>query len=163
MPAPKGNKNAKGNKGGRPTDYKPEYADQGYKLALLGMTNEDMADLWGVAPSTIYKWFDEHIEFSEAVKDGREKADADVAKSFYQRAKGYTYREVREEWDENEQITKRVVYIKEQAPDPGAALNWLKNRQKDRWRDKVEHEHSGKVDSEITYKASFGDGSSESN
>lgn len=159
MGAPKGNQNAKGNKGGKPTDYKPEYARQAYKLSLLGFTDEDFAELWDVDTATIWRWKKKHIEFCNAVRDGKENADAEVAQSFYHRAKGYRFTEERIERDENEQITKVVTYTKELPPDPGAALNWLKNRQKDRWRDKVEHEHSGKVDSDITYKGSFGDGS----
>lgn len=36
-------------------------------------------------------------------------------------------------------LTKKKIVTKMVAPDPGAALNWLKNRQKKLWRDKVEH------------------------
>jgi hypothetical protein len=35
MPAPKGNKHAVDNSGGRPTKYKPDYAEQAQKLLLL--------------------------------------------------------------------------------------------------------------------------------
>ncbi|MNQ95572.1 hypothetical protein D3C85_1111360 [compost metagenome] len=31
-------------------------------------------------------------------------------------------------------------------PDAGAAMNWLKNRQGKKWRDKQDIEHSGKID-----------------
>ena len=42
MSAPKGNQNAKGNKGGgRKTSYKPEYAEQAQKLcAIAGFTDQ---------------------------------------------------------------------------------------------------------------------------
>jgi hypothetical protein len=30
-------------------------------------------------------------------------------------------------------------------PDTGAATNWLENRVSNKWRDKVDHQHSGEV------------------
>jgi putative SOS response-associated peptidase YedK len=46
MSAPKGNQNAKGNKGGgRKTSYKPEYAEQAQKLcAIAGFTDQMLAE-----------------------------------------------------------------------------------------------------------------------
>jgi hypothetical protein len=37
-------------------------------------------------------------------------------------------------------------YREKMAPDTTACIFWLKNRRKDEWRDKLDHEHSGKVD-----------------
>ena len=54
--------------GGRPTKYKDEYAEQAYKLCLLGATNEDLANFFEVAVSTIDKWISEIEEFSGALK-----------------------------------------------------------------------------------------------
>ena len=41
---------------GRPTDYKPEYAEQAAKLCALGATDNDLADFFGVSEQTIYTW-----------------------------------------------------------------------------------------------------------
>jgi hypothetical protein len=70
MPAPKGNQNAKGNRGGRPTLYKPAYAAQAAKACQAGFTDQELADLFGVAVSTISAWKAEHVEFSDALKPG---------------------------------------------------------------------------------------------
>ena len=46
MPAPMGNKNAKGNKGGgRPTKFKKEFSKIAYQMCLLGAKDEEIAKL----------------------------------------------------------------------------------------------------------------------
>ncbi len=37
-----------------------------------------------------------------------------------------------------------VPTVKHYPPDTTACIFWLKNRQRDRWRDKQDHEHTGK-------------------
>lgn len=134
------------NKGGRPTDYKPAYNTMVKKLCLLGATDKEIADFFEVSEVTINAWKEKHPKFLNSVRDGRVKADSNVAKSFYKRAIGYKYTE---ETHEKGIHTKTV--IKELPPDPGAALNWLKNRQPDKWRDKKEFEHSGKIAADIDW------------
>jgi uncharacterized protein YjcR len=57
MSAPKGNKNALGNRGGgRETTYSPEYAEKAFKIALLGATDKELADILGVSETTINAW-----------------------------------------------------------------------------------------------------------
>lgn len=137
--------------GGRPTKYKPEYVEQAYKLCLLGFTDEELAKFFEVEPETIDNWKKAHTEFFRSVNAGKEIADAEVAQSFHKRAVGYKYDEVTYERIETEidgvsdkeddikhEIYKKKVVTKELPPDAGAALNWLKNRQKKKWRDKIE-------------------------
>lgn len=127
--------------GGRPTDYKPDYAEQAYKLCLLGHTDADLAKFFEVCEATINNWKLAHPEFLESLKKGKEMADANVAASLYHRALGYEHPE-----DDIRSVNGEIVItptIKHYAPDPTAAIFWLKNRQKDKWRDKQEHEHSG--------------------
>src|SRR6266851_6080822 len=75
---------------GRPTLYKPEFTEQAYKLCLAGATNQDLADCFDVARSTIDKWLQSRREFAQAVQRGRDLADGDVAHKLYTRAIGYT-------------------------------------------------------------------------
>lgn len=137
---------AKKDEGGRPTDYKAQYNVQAKKLCLLGATDKELADFFNVSESTINLWKKKHPKFSDSVKAGRILADANVARSFYKRAIGYKFEEETHEMGIH---TKTV--IKEVAPDSGAALNWLKNRQPDKWRDKKEFEHSGKIQADIDW------------
>lgn len=129
--------------GGRPTSYSPEYAYQARKLCLLGATDENMADFFNVAVATISNWKNDHPEFLEAIKDGKNKADSEVATRLYERAMGFEHdsEEIKIVKGKVQRLKIRKIY----PPDTVAAIFWLKNRQKDTWRDKVETEHSGEV------------------
>lgn len=135
MPAPKGNTFAKGNKGGgRKTYYKKEYAEQAFKLCLLGADNKRLANFFSVGETTIIDWSNNHKEFSEAIKRGKEEADAEIAHSLYHRAKGYSHKDVDIRVIEGKVVTTEIT--KQYPPDTAAAMIWLKNRQRDKWRDK---------------------------
>lgn len=138
---------------GAPTLYKESYNKDAYKLTMLGLKDTQLAEYFEVSEDTIYEWKKTHKKFSEAVKKGKKIADAKVAVGLYKRACGYSYTETTNETKNTPQgpvlIEKTVV--KEIPPDPGAAMNWLKNRQPDIWRDKQQVEHSGKVDGEIVW------------
>lgn len=143
MPAPKGNDYAVGNDGGRETLFKPEYVEQAEKLSMLGATDVEIADFFGVDRSTLYRWKLAHEEFRDALKVGKEKADERVVSSLYHRALGYSHPDVDIRVIEGEIVQTELV--KHYPPDTAAAIFWLKNRRKDDWRDKQEHEHSGQV------------------
>lgn len=129
-------KPVKANPVGRPSSYKPEYADLAYKFALLGANNTRIAELLDVHVDTVHEWRNTIPQFSDALKAGKENADANVAKSLYHRALGYEHPE-----DDIRAINGEIVItptIKRYPPDTGAATLWLKNRQPTIWRDKVE-------------------------
>lgn len=130
--------------GGRPSKYKDEYAEQAYKLCLLGATDKDMADFFDVSEQTLNAWKTAHSEFLESLKRGKEIADATVAQKLYHRAIGYEHPEIITATFQG-QITDTMTVTKHYAPDPTAAIFWLKNRQPAKWRDKQEHDVSGKM------------------
>ena len=74
---------------GRPSLYKPEFAEQAFELCLAGATNQDLADTFEVGHSTIDNWLQKHPEFAQSVKRGRALADGRVAHGLYSRAIGY--------------------------------------------------------------------------
>lgn len=132
---------------GRPTDYREEYNLQVEKLCKLGATDAEIADFFEVGESTINNWKLAHPEFLESIKKGKKIADAEIADSLFQRAKGYSHKAVKifpsggETEDEQGNKIKGpliVPYIEHYPPDTVAAIFWLKNRQKDKWRDKQE-------------------------
>ncbi len=128
---------------GRPTSYKDAYAEQARKLCLLGATNAELATFFDVATSTVDKWIAERLEFSGAVKEGRAVADAQVGERLYQRAIGYSHAE--DKIFNNNGAPLIVPTTKHYPPDTAACIFWLKNRQRDKWRDRLDHEHSGEV------------------
>ena len=65
--------------GGRPPKYQKEYAEQAYKLCLLGATDERIADFFGVNVLTVHRWKKDRKEFCNALKAGKDEADAVVA------------------------------------------------------------------------------------
>jgi DNA-binding XRE family transcriptional regulator len=137
---------AKKSNAGRPTDYKQEYVELVYKLALLGATDREMADIIGVKEQTLNNWKKEHPEFFESIKEGKEIADAKVAESLYNRANGYTCPETKAQWvhDDSGGHWEYAEMRKHYPPDTQAASLWLRNRQKAKWRDKIEAELTGK-------------------
>lgn len=132
---------------GRPTKYKPEYADQARKLCLLGATDAEMADFFDVDERTINNWKEEFPDFFQSIKKGKLLADANVADRLYQRAMGYEAPDMDIRVVEGEVIETPMT--KYYPPDTPAAIFWLKNRQKAKWRDKVENEVSGSLNMNI--------------
>lgn len=130
--------------GGRPSDYKDEYTELAYNYCLLGATDSDLGNFFGVSETTINNWKKDHPEFLESLKRGKQQADAQVAKSLFQRATGYSHPETKIATTEG-RITDSQEFEKHYAPDPTAAIFWLKNRQPELWRDKQQTEHSGVV------------------
>lgn len=133
--------------GGRPTKYSASMGEQARKLCLLGYTDAELADFFGVAESSIHKWKIDHKEFSESIKKGKSQADGDVADRLYQRAMGYEHPEVDIRVVDHMIVQTPITKI--YAPDPTAAIFWLKNRQKDKWRDRQITEVVGKDDGPI--------------
>ena len=127
----------------RPSLYKPEYAQLALNYCLLGATDADMGKYFGVDERTINRWKIDYPEFCQSIKEGREEADGKVAKSLYKRACGYTVDTVKVFQFQGEPVI--VPVTEEVAPDTGAAMAWLKNRQPALWRDKREMEISGKL------------------
>ena len=122
--------------GGRPSEYRPEYADEARKLCLLGYTDKDLAGHFGVSKTTINSWKKQFPEFLASLRSGKDLADAEVAESLYKRATGYTYDSEKIFQYEGQII--RAPFTAVVLPDVGAAMSWLKNRQPSTWRDKQE-------------------------
>jgi hypothetical protein len=116
------------NKGGRPTKYKEAFNDQVFEMALLGLSDSQMANIIGITEQTFNNWKTEYPMFFESLTQGKENADGKVAKAMYKRALGLTIIE--------EALTKdgQVVQLrKELPPDTPAAKHWLANRQRKLW------------------------------
>ena len=127
---------------GRPSKYDDKYNEQAYKLCLLGATDKELADFFQIDEATFYRWKNDYPQFCDSLTRGKMVADADVAKSLYQRAKGYEHKETITATFQGK-ITDTMDVIKHYPPDTPAATLWLKNRQPNKWRDKVETEITG--------------------
>lgn len=125
--------------------YRPEMAQQVRKLALLGLTDEQMADVLDVCRDTFRAWDKAHPEFRQARMDGKVIADAEVAAKLYDRATGYEYEEEQSALGRDGEVRSRPV--KRHMPaDVQAARWWLKNRHSDKWKDDQTVRHGASKD-----------------
>jgi hypothetical protein len=71
--------------GGRPTVYKPEYADAARSFCASGATNALLAEQFAVSRSTIDRWIAAIPDFRHAIQQGREAADGAVVSALFAR------------------------------------------------------------------------------
>lgn len=121
---------------GRPSAFKEEYCEQAYKLCLIGITDKQMSDFFGISESTLNLWKKKHPSFSESLKKGKYLSDAEVGSSLFQRACGYEHDDIHFSAYEG-QVTE-TPYRKRYAPDTIACIFWLKNRQRSQWQNNPE-------------------------
>jgi DNA-binding XRE family transcriptional regulator len=103
-----------------------------------GFTDKQLGEMFGVTEQTINNWKHEFPEFFEALQAGKAVCDDAVERSLFQRAMGYSHPDTH--------VTgngKIIPIVKHYPPDPTSMIFWLKNRRKERWRDKQEVEHKG--------------------
>ncbi len=121
---------------GRPTIYRPELAALARKLALLGATESEMADLLNIHESTLSNWMGKHSEFSRAVKSGKLQADAEVAERLFSRATGHSHEAVKIFMPAGAEAPVYAPFTAHYPPDTKAALAWLSRRQPGLWRER---------------------------
>lgn len=128
-----------------PTEYNPDYhPQQAYKYALLGLTLEKTAELFGISHDTLGRWREQHKEFCVAIEDGGDKADAEVANSLHKRALGYVKtveQAFKVKKGKDMEVVEIITLKQEEAPDTKAATLWLSNRQRAKWKDRQVQEH----------------------
>lgn len=107
----------------------------------------------GIGLTTLRRCMDENPEMKVWMQESKEKADLAVEAALYKRAIGFDYdekhTEVRVLPDGSGQQTVVRNVKKHVAGDVTAQIFWLKNRQKDRWSDRVS------VDAKITEELDF--------
>jgi hypothetical protein len=129
---------------GRPPEYQPELCELAHNYCLLGATNEGLAGFFGVTRRTIDNWIANHSNFAKAVHEGRAFADAVIARSLFDRAKGFSHEVTRTVLYQGEErtITNTVKYL----PDTQACMFWLRNRQRQMWSEKAAVAPDGEAD-----------------
>lgn len=129
---------ARAKTGRHPNWYTDEHAPTAFELALLGQTEEQMAETFGVHPQTIVRWMAKP-KFRRAVEAGRAKADGKVARALYERAQGYSHDAVKIFLPPGAKEPVYAPYVEHYPPDTAAASLWLRNRQPKLWRERSEN------------------------
>ena len=129
---------------GRPSGYNDEYAKQALKLCRMGATDRELADFFEVCEKTLAVWKLKHKGFIKAIRSGKDEFDTKLVEgSLKHRAMGYDHEETKVLVVGGEVVEHKVV--KHYPPDTAAMIFWLKNRDKNRWRDRQDVEHTGNV------------------
>lgn len=134
-------KNTGKHPGGRPSKFGSIDMRQIKFLYLAGWDDVQVAAFIDITPRTLENWKRRYKEFFQAIKGWKKEADERVERSLYTRATGYTVPE--EQVFQHQGDIVRAQTVKHYAPDVTAQIFWLKNRQPDRWREKIDHEHTG--------------------
>ena len=102
-----------------------------------------LADFFGVNESTLTRWKKRYPELRTSLKDGKDKTDAEVAESLLHRALGYSHPEDKIFLHEGKPVI--VSTTKHYPPDATSMIFWLKNRQREAWKDRHDVDHTGEV------------------
>ncbi len=133
---------ASGSADGEPAPYRSDYDRISYQFALLGASELQIAEALGISESTLNGWKRDHPEFLASLRRGQEAADAQVAESLFRRAIGCSHPDFIISRNGGEVTLTETT--KHYPPDTSAAIFWLKNRQRERWRELQRLEHTGK-------------------
>lgn len=124
------------NKAGRPTKYKPEYDEQVYRLALLGLKDIEMCAFFGVSEKSFNTWKKSYPTFLQSLKAGKLEADGKVAESLYKLAMGYEHNQQKPVFNPASGEVEVVTFNERFPPNATAIIFFLKNRRKEVWREK---------------------------
>ena len=111
--------------------------------ARNGLTDKQIALNIGISEKAFCNWKNKYSSITSALKKGKEPANLEVENALFKLATGYSVKlrkpiKVRRRGGNEEiQYAYEEIYIK---PEVAAQVFWLKNRMKDKWRDKPEAE-----------------------
>lgn len=108
------------------------YLEEVSRMALQ-MTEKQIAEELGVAPSSFRTYKKKHPALVEALKKGRRQLVMELKSTLIQKAKGYTYTEKKQVYDETGALLREEVYTKAALPDTGSIHLLLKNLDPENW------------------------------
>jgi hypothetical protein len=128
---------------GRPSKYTDDIVAKMEMLFRRGFTVVEVSKIIDISEDSILRWRRNKPDFCKTLGEWKADADIRVEKSLYERACGFEHPEEKVFCNNGEIITHLTT--KKYPPDYQSMALWLKNRQPDKWRDKIEHEHGGSV------------------
>lgn len=123
---------------GRPSKYDETIPRRVLELSKLGLTLEQMSMAIGCHLDKFTAWMREYPALREAYEQGKWLHDHGVQLSLLKRALGYTYQET-SHFNGVDSLGRPYSYSKTVdkvvLPDVTAQIFWLKNRDRENWRD----------------------------
>ena len=109
-----------------------------------GLTDEQIYTKLGIGKTTFYRMQKEHPELLEHLKKGKEIIDYEVENALLRRALGFeyeekTYRTTVDKETGKQKNTIATITKKYVTPDTKAQIFWLKNREPNKWKDRIEN------------------------
>lgn len=108
------------------------YLEEISRMALQ-MTEKQIAEELGVAESSFRSYKHKYPALVDALKKGRRQLVMELKSTLIQKAKGYTYTEKKQVYDETGALVREEVYTKAALPDTGSIHLLLKNLDPDNW------------------------------
>lgn len=127
------------------TTFLPHCLDQVKAIAMRGLTDSEMAAVFGIKPELIQRWKEFYPDFEKAIEEGRTHADAKVVEALYLKATGYYHPDTKVHWDKHGDAQTLEV-MKHYPPSDKAIEMWLTNRQKEHWKNQQHHSVGGSKD-----------------
>jgi 3-deoxy-D-arabino-heptulosonate 7-phosphate (DAHP) synthase class II len=124
--------------------FLPDHLAQVRAIAMRGVTEEEMSEIFDISEREIERWKRQYPLFKKALDEGYTDADQAVLSALYQTAVGYTHDEEKVfQWDG---AIVRADTIKHYKPDIAAIKLWITNRQREYWKDRQQVGVNGGTD-----------------
>lgn len=122
--------------------FLPDYEREIKAIAMRGLSDREIAGVFGISYALFKKWKKNYPSFKEAIEKGRTNADAEVVAALFKRATGnFTVptTEIIKYKDSYETLDLEKHY----PPDVDAIKYWLNNRAREHWQQRSAVEASG--------------------
>ena len=125
-----------------PSTFLPEFPDVVRAIAMQGVTDDELAFIFGLNPKIVKAWRKIYPDFDKAIEEGRTLADLQVIEALHKKAIGHSY-------DTDVVIKHGKDYsietlTKTDPPETNAIRYWLSNRDPKRWSDRRHVQVTGK-------------------
>lgn len=135
--------------------YIKAFDRRAHGYALLGHTNDEIAELLDIPSRTFDDWLVANPSLRAAIHRARYTDNIAVVKALHRAARGYKHRETKLNVVDGELIKTNVT--KAYPPNVNASMVILANRAGAQWKDKRTVEHSGSVNLSHLVESSLGE------
>lgn len=152
---------------GRPSKYTPEAVQAICECLERGETRKAACAKAGISDETFRRWLDDYVDFVAAVKNAEQAYQnwehneilASAKKSLRILIEGTEYEETTTEYEDNGQgqprIRKQTTKTKKILPNPTAVIFALCNRDPENWKNRINQEVEGKIQTEQKQEVSL--------
>ena len=135
--------------------YFKAFDRRAHGYALLGCSNEEIAELLGIDRDTFAKWTVEYPSLAKAIHSARFDANVKVVDALHRAARGFKHRETKLNVVGGR--LEKTTITKAYPPNVHAATLILANRMGKHWKDAKTVEHSGAISLAALVDQSYGD------